>query len=128
MYTVLSRKCVILVYGFLVLYFVTKSVESAKKPNNQPSNPYYHTTTTQSKKYTVPPPPTTTKKPTDSEELLTIIEDQSKQAPTEVHPGQHDPCVLGSADLYISWWINENGSLSLPDDIGTNYFFFFYFM
>ncbi|KAJ6645619.1 Toll-like receptor 2 type-2, partial [Pseudolycoriella hygida] len=35
----------------------------------------------------------------------------------QVYPSSHDPCVLGSADLYLSWWINENGSLAVPDEI-----------
>lgn len=117
MSTVPSRKCVKLVYGFLVLFLVTKCVDSSKKPsNNSPpaKNPSF-------------PATTTTKKPkgySDSDELLTIIEDQSKLPPPEVHPSNHDPCVLGSAMLYLSWWINENGSLAVPDEIGTNHLYF----
>lgn len=120
MSTVLSRKCVKLVYGFLVLFLVTKCIESAKKVTHPPIKyPNFLPTTTASNKYA------TTKKPkasTDSEELLTIIEDQSKLPPPEVHPSNHDPCVLGSAELYLSWWINENGSLAVSEEIGTNLF------
>lgn len=122
MSTVLSRKCVQLVYGFLVLFLVTKCIESAKRVTYPPYKYPSYQATTLSNKYTT----TTTKKPkssTDSEELLTIIEDQSKLLAPEVHPSNHDPCVLGSAELYLSWWINENGSLAVPDDKGRNSFY-----
>lgn len=117
MSTVLNRKRVKLVYGFLVLFLVTKYSESAKK-NTHP--PIKYPTTTASYKYTSA---TTTKpKPkNDSDELLNIIEDQSKLISPEVHPSNHDPCVLGSAQQYLSWWINENGSLAVTDEIGTIY-------
>lgn len=114
MSTVPSRKGVKLVYGFLVLFLVTKCTDcSVKKPSNTPpKSPSFPVTTTTTKK---------SKGSSDSEELLTIIEDQSKLPPPEVHPSNHDPCVLGSAMLYLSWWINENGSLAVPDEIGTKY-------
>lgn len=115
MSTVLSRKCVKLVYGFLVLFLVTKYIESAKK---NPYPPIKYPTTTPSHRYTT----TTKPKPkNDSDELLNIIEDQSKLISPEVHPSNHDPCVLGSAELYLSWWIHLNGSLAVPDEIGTIY-------
>lgn len=102
---------------------MTKCIDSAKKPSNTPlkypSYPSFQVPTTKA----TTTKPTTTKKPktnNDSEELLTIIEDQSKLPPPEVHPSNHDPCVLGSADLYLSWWINTNGSLAVPDEIGMN--------
>lgn len=114
MSTVPSRKCVKLVYGFLVLFLVTKSIDSGnKKPSNTQPPKYPSTTTTKKSKGI-----------SDSDELLTIIEDQSKVPPPEVHPFNHDPCVLGSAMLYLSWWINENGSLAVPDEIGTKSFCF----
>ncbi|XP_037033575.1 toll-like receptor 3 [Bradysia coprophila] len=119
MSTELSRKCVKLVYGLLVLLLVSKFVESWRKTTSPP----YRVPAPTTAAHRYPPPTTkpTTKKPksvsSDSDELLTIVEDQSKQAPIEVHPSNHDPCVLGSADLYLSWWIYENGSLSLPEDM-----------
>lgn len=125
MSTVLSRKCVQLVYGLLVLLLVSKFVESWKKPTNPPFKFPAPPTTVGHKHQTTTTRTTTrptTKKPksvsSDSDELLTILEDQSKQPPIEIHPFNHDPCVLGSASLYLSWWIYDNGSLSVPEDMG----------
>lgn len=28
-----------------------------------------------------------------------------------------DSCVLGTAETYLSWWINTNGTLNIPDDM-----------
>lgn len=105
-----------------MLLLVSRFVESWKKPTNPPPPYRYPAPTTTGHRYTTTTArPPTTKKPksvsSDSDELLTILEDQSKQPPVEIHPSNHDPCVLGSADLYLSWWIYENGSLSLPEDM-----------
>lgn len=127
MYTVFGRKCVKLVYRLLVLFLVTQCVESSKKPSYSPVKyPSYPVATTPANKYTTAKKPKTS---SESSELLNIIEDQSKLATPEVHPTNHDPCVLGPADLYLQWWINENGSLALPEDMGTWEYFFicFYF-
>lgn len=118
MSTLLNRKCVKIIYGIVVLFLMTKCINSSnpKKHSNMPM------------KYPPPPtkksvPLTTTKKSkggNESDELLTIIEDQSKMALPEVYPLNHDPCILGSASLYLQWWINEDGSLAVPEDIGMN--------
>lgn len=25
---------------------------------------------------------------------------------------ENEPCILGQADIYLSWWLNQNGSLT----------------
>lgn len=96
------------------MFLVAKCINSLRKPSKfEPIRypPY-------------PPATTTTRKSkgtSDSDELLTIVEDQSKVPPPAVHPLKHDPCILGSANLYLSWWINENGTLAVSDEIGNRF-------
>lgn len=98
MSTIANRKYLKLVYGLLVLFLVTKCIECLKKGSkNEPS------ISPTKKSYNI----------SDGDQYI----DQSKVPPPA--PNNDDHCVLGSADMYLSWWIHENGTLSLPDYIGT---------
>lgn len=107
MSTTANRQCMKLVFGFVVFFLVVKCINSVKKQDPSLINPAYTDTTKK---------PTFT---THSEELITLIEDLYKP-PDDIDPENHDPCILGSSKLYLSWWIDDNGSLAVPEDRGIN--------
>lgn len=40
-----------------------------------------------------------------------------KTHPYDASAGRKSTCALGTAEIYLSWWINTNGTLNIPADM-----------